>query len=420
MACKKARSPSARRGARHRDRRQATVGAPAALSGVPGAPWSHPLLFAVFISFLLASSPASLPAPSSAAQPDARAFPLLTHDGARSVALILYLIGFLTCCARATGPRKASPPLVTVGDTAPPATSAQRADVSPRYTSRVAALYDADLFLLWGAGGALAALATAVGLARLLWQTSPGLALARCAFPAAFTLILAASSCLALRSSRHLHAACFVGPRAPQRNASPQPASAPPPPRSPPWWGAAPFDEQLPRRRGSPRRRWTDPTGALARCRQGCASSSAAAALFAALGAAELLEPDPLENGVTKGVSGRKALHLPAHFRRRRAERRRARAALHDAIAACYAPVPQRLSRKFPMPIFLVVGALAVCAALAWTYVPPPAITASPPLTTAARGDLLATVAHSAVAPNLPPLPPHSVKPATMPTYSVA
>ena len=153
MACKKAWSWLACHSARHRDRRQATDGAPAAPSGTPGAPWSHLLLFAVFYSFFLASLPTSLPAPSSAAQPDAHAFPLLTHDGARSVALILYLIGFLNCHARATGPRKAVQPLVTVGDAALPATTAQRADASPRYNSRVAALYDADCFLLWGVGG---------------------------------------------------------------------------------------------------------------------------------------------------------------------------------------------------------------------------------------------------------------------------
>jgi hypothetical protein len=189
----------------------------------------------VFYSFLLASLPTSLPAPSSAAQPDAHAFPLLTHDGARSVALILYLIGFLNCRARATGPRKAVQPFVTVGVAALPATTAQRADASPRYNSRVAALYDADCFLLWGVGGCVAALATAAGMARLVWQAAPGPALARCAPPAVFILVMFASSCSALWSFRRLHAACFMGPRASQRDASPQPASAPLPPRSSPW-----------------------------------------------------------------------------------------------------------------------------------------------------------------------------------------
>jgi hypothetical protein len=114
MACKiKAWSWSACHNARHCDRRQATDGAPAALSGAAGAPWSHLLLFAVFYSFLLVSLPTSLPTPSSAAQPDAHALPLLTHDGARSVSLILYFIGLLNCRARATGPRKAVQPLVT-------------------------------------------------------------------------------------------------------------------------------------------------------------------------------------------------------------------------------------------------------------------------------------------------------------------
>ena len=237
MACKgKARlSSSAHCRTRHRDRRQATVGAPAALSETPGAPWSHLLLFAVFYSFLLASSPASLTGPSTVTQSDAHAFPLLTHDGARSVALILYLIGFLTCCARATEPRKAVQPLVTVGDVAPPATTAQRADASPRYTSRVAALYDADCFLLWGAGGASAALATVVGLARLLFQAAPVPALARCAYPAVFIFVMGASSYSALRSFCRLHAACSVGPRVPHHEVSPQqpPSTLPPRPRHP-------------------------------------------------------------------------------------------------------------------------------------------------------------------------------------------
>ena len=115
MACKKAWSLSARRRPRQRDRHQSTCNSPAAASGAPSAPWSHLLMFVVFTFLLLASSPASLVPPSPVAQPVAHALPLLTHDGARSIALILYLIGLLSSCARATGPRKARQPHLTVG-----------------------------------------------------------------------------------------------------------------------------------------------------------------------------------------------------------------------------------------------------------------------------------------------------------------
>ena len=381
MACKKAWSLSARRRPRQRDRRQSTCNSPAAASGAPSAPWSHLLMFVVFTFFLLASSPASLVPPSPVAQPVAHALPLLTHDGARSIALILYLIGLLSSCARATGPRKARQPHTTVGDgdLAPPpaaAPGAQRAGSFTTYTCRLAALYVADCFLLWGVAGSSAAVATACGVVRLS-QLPPESAVAFYAYPTSFSLILGLSSIYAFRARRRIHTALRARPWGP-RDALPQPRLHTPPPRSPPWWDAAPFNEQLPRRRGSPRRRWTDPSCALARCRQGAVSSAAARGLLSALGAAQLLEPDPMENGVTKGVSGRDAIHLPVHLRRRRrADRRRARACLRDAIAACFPPKavpaqprpaqPRRPGRNFLLTGLMFLGAFV----LVWPFLPP-------------------------------------------------
>jgi hypothetical protein len=100
MACKKARSLSARRRTRHRDSCPATDGSPAPARCAVVAPWSQLSLGFVFFSFLLVSFFETAPL---AAQSVAHASPLPSLVGARCAALVLYLIGFLSCRTRATG-----------------------------------------------------------------------------------------------------------------------------------------------------------------------------------------------------------------------------------------------------------------------------------------------------------------------------
>ena len=171
----------------------------------------------------------------------------------------------------------------------------------------------------------------------------------------------------------------------PPPTAQPDPAPAASPPRArsaeaatfspqerraPPWWSAAPFDEQLPRRRGPARRRWTDPSEAWSRCVQGRVSIFAFLALRAALAFAASLEPDPKENGIAKGRGvGHLAVRLQAGRRRqRRAARRRARALLYDAIALSMSPAHRRSPLLWFAPVLLLaLLGIAIFALSAWT-----------------------------------------------------